>query len=82
MDKLIKVLYTPTKSRQRHSSYKLLFQNGDGTYEVDVSPEEYKVRLLKDKFIFEKNYSEKDIIEFESAVRDMIEEEIFRNTSD
>jgi len=78
MDKLIKVLYAPNKS-DRHGTYKLLYQHKDSTYEAHVTPEEYKVRILKQKFIFEKKYSKKDILEFEEAVRDMVNEEHFEN---
>ncbi len=82
MDKLIKVLFSPPKSELRGGTYKLLYQHKDSTYEAHVSPEEYKVRILKDKFVFENKYSEKDILEFESAVRDMVNEENIWNNCD
>lgn len=69
MDKIIKIL------RENNTICKILYQNWRGqTYEAHVSPQEFKVRLLKEKLHFEEKISEKLIEEFEQAVRDSKEE--------
>ncbi len=71
MDKIVKILL-----EQEDGICKILYQNRTGgTYEAPVSPQELKVRILKQKLRFEEKVYESLIERFEQAVRDSKEED-------
>jgi hypothetical protein len=73
MDEIVKILHAPMRKDEKWELYKVQMRDKHGNiYDAYLTPEEYRLRVIKAKLLGTILITERLLEEFEKAVRDVV----------